>query len=101
MIRIRPDASIKVKTMFVHDDSLIPMKLIKDNKAINDTADNTIGAPKNPVRYPPKPNATVEAEITDVKSVIQPMIKARKLFLNAFLTNKNSAADFGNIEDNS
>ncbi len=101
MIRTKPAASIKVKTMFIQDDSLMPIKLTKDSRAINDTADTMIGAPKNPARYPPKPNATVDAEITDVKSVIHPMMKARKLFLNAFLTNKNSAADFGNIEDNS
>src|SRR5574342_1336344 len=101
MIRIRPATSIKVKIMFIHDDSLIPMKLIKDSKAIKDTADNMTGAPTNPARYPPKPNATVEADIMDVKRVIQPIMKARKLFLNAFLTNKNSAADFGNIGDNS
>src|SRR3990172_5725590 len=96
-----PVDDFKKKTIFIQDYSLMPMKLIKDSRAINDTAGTTIGAPKNPVRYPPKPNATVDAEITDVKSVIHPIRKARKLFLNAFLTNKNSAADFGNIEDNS
>ena len=47
MIRINPAASIIVKTVFVHDDSLIPMKFTIESIPISAIADITIGIFKN------------------------------------------------------
>ena len=50
MISASPDASIRVKTIFIHEDSLIPKKLTNDRPINSNVADMTIGCPKNTAR---------------------------------------------------
>ncbi len=90
-----------VKITFIEDDSLIPKKLTNDNTAIINIAEIKTGAPNKSAKYPPKPNAIVDAEIIATNNVSQPTINATKLFLNAFFTKEYSAAAFGYIEESS
>ncbi len=64
-------------------------------------AETIIGISTNSTKYPPNPKATVAAVIIDVMAVSQPIRKAKKLFLKAFLIKIYSAAAFGNIDDSS
>lgn len=100
IIRINPEASIIVKIVFVHADSLIPIKFTIERIISKPIAEIIIGMFTNSAKYPPNPNATVAAVIMDVIAVSQPIRKAKNYFKCIFMKTYSAAA-LGKIDDNS